>query len=588
MPAIEDYALIGAGNTLLLENRNGSIDWLCAPYPHSAAICAALLGTREHGYWQMRVDGQVETTRRYTDAGMGVETTWITDNGVAKLHTHIRVESGSAVLERSIECMKGECHVSSIFHPLGGYGSTPAQITTRENGSYQLSFAEGLTTDFTAPKATQCNEGALETHVRLTAGEKASWVLSWQCDSAQSDIPVSAVGQAMNSQVPTRWAQMVSRSVQVLTQLCQPSGAILAAPTTSLPEFFGGVRNWDYRYCWLRDSALTVEALLIARHWGFDCTDYAIRWREWITTQILNDPENILIMYGINGERELEEKELAHLPGFAHSRPVRIGNGAWNQYQADVAGEVLLCFAQLRHAGIMDTPQSWLAQKYLADFMCAHFDRPDHGIWEMRGQLQHFTHSRAMMWAGFNQLLHAVSAYPDTPSEQIHQWELFRDRLEEEILTFGVHPTHGYFTQTFGGEEVDASLLQLPHTGLIAWDDPRMRATIERIEQELGDDNGFICRYHTQVDQAGIDGIAGGEYPFVICNFWLAEAYAHSGEMMKAQALVDRLCDCANDLGLLAEEYDPETQRLAGNFPQAFSHVGLIRAVAACAINMGE
>jgi GH15 family glucan-1,4-alpha-glucosidase len=354
--------------------------------------------------------------------------------------------------------------------------------------------------------------------------------------------------------------------LRALTNL--KTGGIVAAPTTSLPEEFGGSRNWDYRYTWLRDAALTIEVLV--SH-GF--TEGALHWRDWLLRAVAGDPEKLRIMYGLAGERELDEKELDHLDGYADSRPVRIGNGAADQYQADVVGEVMLALAELRDAGVHEDEYSWRLQKSLLAFCVRNIDRKDHGIWEMRGEPHFFTHGRVMMWAAFNEGIRAVTEHG--LDGDVASWTRHRDGLRAEILERGFSTARESFTQTYGGSEVDASLLQLPHTGFLAADDPMMLGTVAAIEGDLMGTRGLVHRYRTGAD---LDGLEGHEYAFLICSFWLVEQYAASGRLDDAEETMTLLCSCATDLGLLAEEYDAGSGRLAGNFPQAFSHLALIRA----------
>jgi GH15 family glucan-1,4-alpha-glucosidase len=419
----------------------------------------------------------------------------------------------------------------------------------------------------------------------VSAGESLDWVLTWH--PSHLDPPTPEDPQDAFDRTVAYWREWsaqvnvhndhdraVLRSLMVLRALTNSdTGGIVAAPTTSLPEDFGGVRNWDYRYTWLRDAALTIETLI-----AHNFTDGALHWRNWLLRAVAGDPEDIQIMYGIAGERQLPETVLPHLAGYEDSTPVRIGNGAATQYQADVVGEVMLALASLRDAGVTEDEYSWGLQKNLLRFVETNYDRTGHGIWEMRGEPAFFVHGRAMMWAAFDQGIRAVEQHGlDGP---LQRWRDLRDRLREEIMDHGFDEKLNSFTQTYDNTEVDASLLQLPHTGFLVYDDPRMLGTVARIERELADEHGLLRRYRTR---AGRDGLPGDEYPFLICTFWLVEQYAHSGRLDDAQGLLDQLTGYASNLGLYAEEYDPDSGRLAGNFPQAFSHLGFIRAVDAVA-----
>ena len=363
----------------------------------------------------------------------------------------------------------------------------------------------------------------------------------------------------------------MARSLLTLRLLThEHTGGIVAAPTTSLPEDFGGERNWDYRYCWLRDAALTLESLIAA-----GATEEAAAWRTWLLRAAAGDPEDLQIMYAVDGARRLPEVELDHLPGYAGSRPVRIGNGAVGQRQADVLGEVMIALALSRDAGVPGDANAWSLQRKLVDRLAETWREPDHGLWEIRGPVQHFTHSRAMVWAAFDR---AVSAVEDHGLEgPVDRWRALRDEVHAEVMERGFDPGRGSFTQHYDTTEVDASLLVLPLIGFIDGADPRMLGTIAVIEQDLMS-NGLLLRYRTE---SGVDGLPGDEYAFVACSFWLVSAYVAAGRRDDAERLFDRLVGLTNDVGLLAEEYDVVGDRMAGNFPQAFSHLALVQAALA-------
>jgi GH15 family glucan-1,4-alpha-glucosidase len=346
------------------------------------------------------------------------------------------------------------------------------------------------------------------------------------------------------------------------------TGGIVAAPTTSLPEEFGGARNWDYRYCWLRDAALTLESMLTH---GYESE--ALKWRDWLLRALAGDPEDMQIMYGVAGERYLEERVLEHLPGYNGSAPVRTGNAAASQYQADVVGEVMVALERLRLAGGQEDSFSWALQRALLSFVEKHIDDKDFGLWEMRGPTRYFTHSRVMMWAAFDCGVRAVRDHGLTgPADQ---WKKLRNNLREEIMDRGFNRTLNTFTQSYGGTQTDAALLVLPQVGFLPYDDEHMLGTVARIESELVTSGGLLMRYLTQT---GVDGLEPGEHPFLACSFWLVEQYARSGRQMDAGKLMDKLVALANELGLLSEEFDTAGNRMAGNYPQAFSHLALVRA----------
>ena len=615
---LADYALLSDLHTGPLVSREGSIDWLCFPRFDSPSVFAALLGGPEDGRWKVSaVDGQV-VSRRYRPRTFVLETTWSTPTGTLVVTDFMPPGSHRADLIRRVECTDGQVEVEHDLRIRFDYNRAKPwtrRVDIDGAGTCGLLSVAGpdgllLTGPLLHPHEAQQKEpqagmeqrheasehghsddyqGAVSDRLTgvfpLRAGQSLDWVLTWHPSHVDPPTPEDP-GEALERTVAywEQWSAQVNvhddhdravlRSLMVLRALTNSdTGGIVAAPTTSLPEDFGGVRNWDYRYTWLRDAALTIETL-IAHHF----TDGALHWRNWLLRAVAGDPEDIQIMYGVAGERQLPEAELGHLAGYEGSTPVRIGNGAAGQYQADVVGEVMLALASLREAGIAEDEYSWGLQKNLLRFVEDNYDRTGHGIWEMRGEPAYFVHGRAMMWAAFDQGIRAVERHGlDGP---LDRWRHLRDRLQEEVLEHGFDKDLNTFTQTYGGTEVDASLLQLPHTGFIAYDDPRMLGTVARIEQDLRGAHGLVHRYRTT---SGLDGLEGDEYPFLICTFWLVEQYARSGRVGDAEQLLEQLTGYANDLGLYAEEYDPDSGRLAGNFPQAFSHLGFIRAVDAVA-----
>jgi GH15 family glucan-1,4-alpha-glucosidase len=613
---LEDYALLSDLHTGPLVSRDGSIDWLCFPRFDSPAVFAALLGSPEDGRWKLSaVDGQV-VSHGYLPRTFVLETTWATPTGTVVMTDFLPPGNNQADLIRRVQCVAGKVEVEhdlrirfdyarakpwtrrvdvhgrqallSVAGPDGLLLAGPLlhphearpDESQEEMARLHAASPEGHPDDYQGAVADR-----LTGRFALTAGESLDWVLTWHHSHRYPPTPEDPA-EALERTVRywRQWSARVKvhsdhdravlRSLMVLRAMTNSdTGGLVAAPTTSLPEEFGGVRNWDYRYTWLRDAALTIETLI-----SHDFTDGALHWRDWLLRAVAGDPEDLQIMYGIAGERQLPEAELSHLAGYEGSTPVRIGNGAATQYQDDVVGEVMLALAALREAGVAEDEYSWGLQQNLLRFCEANFDRKGHGIWEMRGEPAFFVHGRAMMWAAFNQGIRAVEQH-GFPGP-VDRWQALRDRLREEILEHGFDEELNSFTQTYENTEVDASLLQLPHTGFIAYDDPRMLGTVARIERDLMDGSGLLYRYRTA---AGLDGLPGDEYPFLICSFWLVEQYARCGRTDDAGALLEQLTGYATDLGLFAEEYDPVTGRLAGNFPQAFSHLGFIRAVDAVA-----
>lgn len=620
---LEDYALLSDLRTGALVSRDGSIDWLCLPRFDSPAVFSALLGDPEDGRWRLSVvDGEVED-RRYHPLTFVLETTWRCPGGVARVTDFLPRSTDQGDLIRRVECLEGEVEVEhdlrlrfdysratpwtrevaraggerallSLAGPDGILVTGPMlrwpdeDLDASAGGGEGESGAGGGDDTHTDAAVDDPDSGArggqrarrLEGRFRVTAGETMAWDLTWFPSHLEPPEPPEAE-EALTATVDLwhEWADLLDvrgpyrehivRSLLVLRALTHlDTGGIVAAATTSLPEEFGGSRNWDYRYTWLRDAAFTIEVVV-----AHGLTEGAKLWRDWLLRSVAGDARDIRIMYGLAGERQLREEELDHLTGYEGSRPVRIGNGAADQYQADVVGEVMIALHELRRAGVHEDEYTWGLQKSLLRYAEENFDREDHGIWEMRGDTHHFTHGRAMMWAAFDRGIRAVEECGlDGP---VDRWRGLRDRLAEEIEEHGFDPELNSYTQTYDNDEVDASLLQLPHTGYLAFDDPRMLGTVEKIEKDLVSDFGLVHRYRTS---SGLDGLDGAEYPFVMCTFWLVEQYACSGRIDDAVELMDNMVDCAGDLGLLAEEYDPETGRLAGNYPQAFSHMGLIRA----------
>ncbi|ASK66095.1 glycoside hydrolase family 15 [Brachybacterium avium] len=619
-PLIEDHALLSDQRASALVTREGDVDWLCLPRFDSDALLCSLLGTEENGHWSLRItDGEV-LSRRYLPGTMVLETVWRSPTGTATVTEFMPVSgaggdsgtTGGAIssasggarsrsaaslsgdvddladLVRSVECVEGEVEVVQELRIRFDYGQTMPWVRRGEDESGDpvlIAVAGGDGVALHGP-ALRGKDRAHRGHHRLAAGESASWVLtwfpSWQPVPATPDIEVSLAttvaewsGWLGQVRVDEEYAEPVTRSLLVLRALThRRTGGIVAAPTTSLPEDFGGVRNWDYRFCWLRDAALSLEALLAHGH-----LDAAQTWRRWLLRAIAGDPERLQIMYSITGDRNLPEREVEHLTGYAGSLPVRVGNGAAGQYQADVVGEVMIALAAMRDAGVEETQWSWPLQKALLRYTEKRIDQPDQGIWEMRGDPAYFTHGRVMVWATFDRAVRAVREHGlSATEEEVSRWELLRDQVREEVMTRGVG-ADGAFTQTYGSTEVDASLLQIPHTGFLPADDPHMLATVARIEQDLRTADGLVLRYRTQ----GQDGLPGDEHPFLVCCFWLVEQYAASGRRADAETLMDQLLGCGNDLDLFAEEFDGGAGRMAGNFPQAFSHLGLVRAVDALA-----
>ncbi len=582
---IEDYAVLGDLGTAALVGVDGSVDWLCLPRFDSPACFAALLGTPDHGRWLLAPDGDHEVSRCYLPDSFVLETTYTTADGVVQVLDAMPAADGRADVVRQLRGVRGSVRMRHEWVVRFSYGKVRPWVHRifDHHGNPALHAIAGP--DMLVLRGTRlptANAGRHEDVFDVGAGEllhwSTTWFASWQQVPHPLDVPVCLDDTARDWR---RWAAMAEhegayheplvRSLLVLRVLTHAeTGGIVAAVTTSLPEDFGGSRNWDYRYCWLRDAALTLHSLVAA---GF--RDEAQAWQRWLLRAVAGDPEDIQIMYGVDGARELPERELTHLPGYEGSLPVRVGNGAVDQRQTDVLGEVMMALEAARDAGLDGDGMAWALQRTLVDELAQHWDQTDNGIWEVRGEPRHFTHSRVMVWAAFDRAVRAVEQY-DLPGP-VEEWRRLRDTVHAEVLEKGYDEQLGSFVQYYGAQHTDAALLQIPISGFLPYDDPRVVGTVQAIERELSQD-GLLLRYRTEV---GVDGLPPGEYPFLACSFWLAHVHACSGRLEQAAALLDRLVALGGPLGLLAEEYDPVAQRMAGNYPQAFSHLALVAAVLA-------
>ncbi|MCF6379353.1 glycoside hydrolase family 15 protein [Nocardioides KLBMP 9356] len=582
---IEDYALIGDRGTAALVGKDGSIDWLCLPRFDSPACFAALLGTEDNGRWLLApADEVVSTSRRYVDGTALLETTFTTVDGEVVLLDVMPTGDGRADVVRRLTCTRGTVRIRHDWVVRCDYGLVRPWVTREKAHGNDLIVAVAGPDKIVlrGPRLPRAHDGHHSDEFELSAGEEVTfsttWVRSWRDvpEPLGFDERIAATTDAQRewsarSPDDVPHADMVRRSLLTLLLMThEETGGIVAAPTTSLPEDFGGERNWDYRFCWLRDAALTLESLL-----GAGYAEVAYHWRHWLLRAVAGDPADLQIMYTVDGGRQLPEREVPHLPGYAGSRPVRIGNGAVVQRQNDVLGEVMLALELARQSGLGETRNSWSLQRALVDELADHWDEPDNGLWEIRGPQRHFTHSRVMVWVAFDRAVRAVEEHGlEGPVER---WRDLRDRVREEILDKGFDSERGTFTQHYDTREVDASLLIIPLVGFLPGHDPRVLGTIDAVVEDLMAD-GLLLRYRTET---GVDGLAGAEHPFLACSFWLVAALAHAGRRNDAEELMDRLCGLANDVGLLSEEYDAAHGRMAGNFPQAFSHLTLVQAALA-------
>lgn len=586
---IEEYALIGDRRTAALVGTNGSIDWLCLPSFDSPACFAALLGTDDNGHWQLAPVGDHKVRRRYIGSSSALETTYTCDAGVATITDLMPEGDGQADVVRIIRGVKGTVTIKHEWLVRIDYGEVLPWVRRRTvHGERVITAIAGP--DMLILRGPRLPRPADHRHTdtfEVHEGEELVFVTTWLPSYASlddlADIPTVLKSAERTIAADQEWAgrctaevphrDVVLRSLMTLRLMTDSqSGGIVAAPTTSLPEDFGGVRNWDYRFCWLRDASLTISSLIRAGY-----VEEANLWRDWLLRAVAGDPQDLQIMYGVDGRRRLPESTLDHLSGYAGSQPVRIGNAAVDQLQHDVLGEVMDALYADRTANKAPDNDAWSLQRALVGELVHHWTEPDHGLWEIRGEPKQFTHSRVMMWVAFDRAVRAIDEYGlDGPVEE---WRTIREEIRDAVLSTGFDKDRNTFVQHEGTTEVDASLLLLPQVGFLPGDDPRMLGTIAAIEEDLLHE-GLVMRYRTE---SGVDGLPGNEHPFLACSFWLVGAYATAGRLDDARALFDRLVALTNDVGLLSEEYDPGQDRMVGNFPQAFSHLALIQAAFALA-----
>jgi GH15 family glucan-1,4-alpha-glucosidase len=617
---VEDYALIGDMQSAALIGRDGSADWLCLPRFDSPACFAALLGTERNGQWLLaptasRVPGgrQGESSRRYVGESLILETEWRTVGGTVRVIDFMPPRSGEEpVMVRIVEGVAGAVEMECVFRVRFGYGKVMPWVRRVNHCVVAVAGPDSLW--MRTPVRLIGHDMAHEASFTVRAGERVPFVLSWTPSHRAAPAELDpAEALAETSRFWSDWVAKCSyhgeyrdavvRSLITLKALTYaPTGGIVAAPTTSLPEDIGGVRNWDYRYCWLRDATITLEALLRTGY-----VSEASDWREWLGRAIAGDPSDVQIMYGVAGERRLDEWEADWLAGYEGSVPVRIGNGAVGQLQLDVYGEVIDAISVGRQAGLRFDKHTWSLVRALLRFLEKNWDQPDEGIWEVRGPRRHFVHSKVMAWVAFDRAIRAAEL--GSPGA-VQQWRTARDKIHAEVCEQGYDADRGTFTQYYGSAELDAAVLLIPEVGFLPPDDPRVVSTVRTIQRELVRD-GLVLRYSQpaqpdagggaeagrRVAEAGgrvadaggsvpvvdgppadVDGLPGAEGAFLACSFWLANALHMIGEYDEAVQLFERLLALRNDVGLLSEEYDPRYRRLVGNMPQAFSHMPLIQS----------
>jgi GH15 family glucan-1,4-alpha-glucosidase len=579
---IAEYAVLGDGRTTALVSRRGSVDWLCLPQVDSGACFARLLGTEEHGRWLLTVPDATEVSRRYVGDSFVLETTYVSPTGTAVVTEAMPLSDDRADLVRRITCTQGEVRVLHEWIVRFGYGAIEPWVSrVDEEGREAIRAVAGP--DSILLRGTRLPHASDHRHrdeLTMTTGESheisLTWIPSWCPVPPLLGIPdridstrIAWGLWARDCAYAGPYREAVVRSLLVLRLLTDfETGGIAAAATTSLPEDFGGARNWDYRYCWLRDAALTLEALV---EQGF--LDEAGQWRDWLLRAVAGSPADLQIMYRVDGGRDLPERELDHLPGYAGSRPVRIGNAAVGQVQNDVLGEVMSALEMARVAGITDTAASWSLQCHLVEELLTHWREPDRGIWEVRGDPRHFVHSKIMAWAAVDRAVQGVERHG--LRGPVERWRAVRDEIHADVLANGWDDDRGTFVQSYGVKHTDAALLQMVQVGFLPPGDPRVLGTVAAIREDLEIAPGLLRRYPVEHTD---DGVPGDEHAFLACSFWLADALARTGDTDAAGEVLDLLVGLANDVGLLAEQYDPQGRRMAGNVPQALSHLALVRA----------
>jgi len=578
--AIEDYALIGDCTTAALVARDGSIDWLCWPRFDSAACFAALLGGQEHGRFLIApATPGAPSTRRYRDGSLVLETLFDCADGQVAIIDFMVPAAAHSCIVRIVEGRRGAVPMRMELALRFDYGLSVPWVTKRNGGNGVVAVAGPEKVVLRTSVSLRGEDLKTVADFTVREGERVHFVLTHSPSHAETPVSLDAddalymteeYWSAWSARCAYHgpWADAVSRSLLTLKCLTYaPTGGIVAAPTTSLPEALGGMRNWDYRYCWLRDATITLFAFMAAGYY-----DEAASWADWLHRSIAGSPEQVQIMYGIAGERRLDETTVPWLPGYQGAAPVRIGNAAASQLQLDVYGEVMDALHQARAAKLLTNPQSWSLQAAMLEHLESVWQQPDEGMWETRGGRLHFTFSKVMAWVAFDRGIRDAEAHG--LRGPVERWRAVRDTIHQTVCRDGFDAGLGSFVQSFGSDKLDATLLLIPFVGFLPHDDPRIQGTVAAIERGLLVD-GFVLRYQTE---GGVDGLPSGEGAFLACSFWLVQALFMQGRQDEARALFERLLALCNDVGLLSEEYDPAAKRFTGNFPQAFSHVALVTA----------
>ena len=576
---IEDYALIGDCETAALVGNDGSIDWLCFPRFDSGACFASLLGTAENGRWLIApADPVRRVQRKYRDGTLVLETEFETADGAATVIDFMPPrKNGAPIVARIVVGKRGAVKMRMDLAIRFDYGSAVPWVRKMPDHHGIRATAGPDTLYLRSPVPLKGKNLHTLAEFTVKEGERVPFTITWH--PTYRHEPVEPDAEAALSRCETwwrawsarcstqgEWREAVLRSLITLKALTYaPTGGIVAAATTSLPEEIGGVRNWDYRYCWIRDASFALRAFM---NGGY--IDEARAWRRWLVDAVAGKPAELQIMYGLAGERRLTELELPWLEGYEKSKPVRIGNGAYNQRQLDVYGEIMGSLYLAHKLGLPPRAHAWRIQRAILDFLDTAWRDPDEGIWEVRGPRRHFTHSKVMAWVAFDRAVKTIEEFGQ-PGDA-NRWRHARDEVRAQVMAEGFNASLNAFTQSYGSTDPDASLLVLPLVGFIPADDPKMIGTTKLVRERLVHE-GFVSRYPTT---SGVDGLAGGEGAFLICTYWLADNLALQGDISGAREIFERLLDLRNDVGLLSEEYDTVNRRFLGNFPQAFSHVGLI------------
>ncbi|MDX3136182.1 glycoside hydrolase family 15 protein [Streptomyces europaeiscabiei] len=585
-PHIEDYALIGDHQTAALVSRQGSIDWLCLPRFDSAACFAALLGDEENGHWRIApAEGGTCTRRAYRHDSLVLDTEWETDEGAVRVTDLMPQRDRAPDVVRIVEGLSGRVTLRSTLRLRFDYGSVVPWMRRSDGHRVAVAGPDSVWLRSEPGVRSWSEDRATYAEFTVEPGEKVAFVLTWHPSHEPRPRLVDPYESLRSSLHDWQaWAarcrydgphrDTVVRSLITLKALTYaPTGGIVAAATTSLPEEIGGVRNWDYRHCWLRDSTLALGALLAC---GYQ--EEAEAWRDWLLRAAAGDPADLQIMYGLAGERRIPEYDLPWLSGYQDSRPVRVGNDAVHQLQLDVYGEVIDSLFVSRRSGLPDKPDMWRMECALMEYLRSAWRKPDEGLWEVRGPRRHFTHSKVMCWVAADRAVRTLEDDPTLTGGDLDGWRALRDEIHREVCERGYDADRNAFTQSYGSRELDAALLLIPLMGFLPPDDPRVIGTVDAIREELSHE-GLVRRYgadHLTAATGSVDGLPGGEGTFLVCSFWLADALHLTGRTAEARELFERLVGLVNDVGLLAEEYDPVAGRQLGNFPQAFSHVGLV------------